>query len=64
MNAGAIVKLLGVTLSNPVSMVMEYLPLGQLDLYLAEPANRVQIKEVTLVEAATSLANALYYLVI
>lgn len=54
-------KLYGVTLCNPVAMVMEYLPLGPLDVYLKD--NRARIKEVTLVEASTYLANALYYLV-
>lgn len=61
-NVSSAIKLYGVSLSNPVSMVMEYLPLGPLNVYLAN--NIPHIKEVNLVEAATYLANALYYLVI
>ncbi len=44
-------------------MVMEYLPLGQLDVYLANPVNRKKLKPETLVEASVALANALYYMV-
>ena len=44
-------------------MVMEILPLGPLDVYLADPKNRVSLKEGTLVEASSYLANALYSLV-
>lgn len=61
--AGAVVKLYGFTLANPISMVMEFLPLGQLDFYLNNPENRLKIEDINLLEASTCLANALYYLV-
>lgn len=54
-----IVGILGVTL-NPLSLVMEYLPLGTLDKYLQ--SQKTHMKEVELVEAATYLARALWYL--
>ncbi len=62
-NVGTVVKFHGITISNPVSIVMEYLPLGPLDVYLANEKNRPQISVLNLTEAAVSLANALYYLV-
>uniref|UniRef100_A0A8D8V4Y1 Tyrosine-protein kinase hopscotch n=1 Tax=Cacopsylla melanoneura TaxID=428564 RepID=A0A8D8V4Y1_9HEMI len=54
------VKLFGVTLSNPVSMICESLPLGALDLYLLSNTGTVQ--EVDLVQAGTGLSSALWYL--
>ncbi|XP_065205538.1 tyrosine-protein kinase hopscotch [Planococcus citri] len=60
--SNAVVKFFGLTLSNPISMVTEYLPMGQLDHYLENADSRLPIKEVDLVEAATYLANALWYL--
>ncbi|XP_066947978.1 tyrosine-protein kinase hopscotch [Macrobrachium rosenbergii] len=58
-NCECIVSILGVTLT-PLALVMEYLPLGPLDKYLQ--AQRVHMREVELVEAATYLARALWYL--
>ncbi|XP_064122665.1 tyrosine-protein kinase hopscotch-like [Macrobrachium nipponense] len=58
-NCECIVSILGVTLT-PLALVMEYLPLGPLDKYLQ--AQRAHMKEVELVEAATYLARALWYL--
>ncbi|KAI5704360.1 hypothetical protein M8J75_004482 [Diaphorina citri] len=54
------VKLFGVTLSNPVSMICESLPYGALDMYLLNNVKTVQ--EVDLVQAATCLSSALWYL--
>ena len=62
-NTGAVTKLFGISLANPLAMVMEYFEDGQLDVYLSRPENRSTITEVNLVEASASLANALYYLV-
>lgn len=62
-NSGAVTKLFGISLANPLAMVMEYFEDGQLDTYLSNPDNRSTITEVNLVEAAASLANAVYYLV-
>ncbi|XP_018333328.1 tyrosine-protein kinase hopscotch [Agrilus planipennis] len=56
----AIVKLFGVTLTSPVSMVLEYMKLGNLDQYLQR--NKSSLKEVDLIEAATNLASALWHL--
>ncbi|KAG7169408.1 Tyrosine-protein kinase hopscotch-like [Homarus americanus] len=58
-NCECIVEVQGVTLS-PLSLVMEYLPMGPLDKYLQTHKN--VMKEVELVEAATYLARALWYL--
>lgn len=53
-----IVHIFGVTL-NPLSLVMEFFPLGDLSSYLQQNKS---IEEVELVEAATHLARALWYL--
>ena len=49
----------GIILDSNLSLISEYLPLGPLDRYLIE--NDLQL--IDLVEAATNLANALFYLV-
>lgn len=61
MDSAAVVKLYGITLASPVSMVTEYFVLGRLDDYLNQ--NAIDIKEVDLVEAATYLATAVWHLV-
>lgn len=58
----AIVRLYGMTLNSPLSMVMEHLPYGPLDTYLQ--SNGQFLKDVDLVEAANYLATALWNLVI
>ncbi|XP_023229778.1 tyrosine-protein kinase JAK2-like [Centruroides sculpturatus] len=55
----SIVSTIGMVLS-PLCFVMEYLPLGRLDLYLRE--NNQALKQVDLVEAANYIARALWYL--
>uniref|UniRef100_T1IKG8 non-specific protein-tyrosine kinase n=1 Tax=Strigamia maritima TaxID=126957 RepID=T1IKG8_STRMM len=55
----AIVSMYGMVI-NPPMIVMEYLPLGPLDSYLT--SHCAELKEVDLVEAATYLAKALWYL--
>ncbi|KAK9497663.1 hypothetical protein O3M35_004350 [Rhynocoris fuscipes] len=58
--SGAIVRLLGVTLSRIVAIVTEFFPLGPLDSYLQ--LHRKTLLEVDLVEAATNVANAVWHL--
>ncbi|GIY34753.1 tyrosine-protein kinase hopscotch [Caerostris extrusa] len=56
----AIVSTIGMILTNPTALVMEWLPLGTLDQYLEKPS--MSIQEVDLVESAYHLARALWYL--
>ncbi|XP_075216229.1 tyrosine-protein kinase hopscotch [Lycorma delicatula] len=60
LDSGAVVKLFGITLMSPVSMVTEYFHLGSLDIYLHE--HKETIKEVDLVEAGTYLATAIWHM--
>ncbi|CAL1263363.1 unnamed protein product [Larinioides sclopetarius] len=55
----AIVSTVGMILTNPTALVMEWLPYGPLDKYLE---NRTDVQEVDLIEAAYHLARALWYL--
>lgn len=55
----SIVSTIGMVLS-PLCFVMEYLPLGRLDLYLKE--NSQILQQVDLVEATNYIARALWYL--
>nr|ANA91281.1 Jak [Penaeus japonicus] len=57
-NCECIVHIFGVAL-NPLALVMEFFPLGDLSSYLQKIKS---IEEVELVEAATYLARALWYL--
>jgi hypothetical protein len=61
LNSSSIIRLLGVMIKNPVCLVMEDIPLGQLDVYLRE--NHSTIKVIDLVEACANLASALWHLV-
>lgn len=61
LQSSAIIKLYGITLVNPVSMVMEFVRLGPLDQFLKE--NKSILKTVDLVEATSTLASALWHLV-
>ena len=54
-----IVHMYGIILDANLSLIMEYLPLGPLDKYLKE----CDLPVIDLVEAATNLAKALFYLV-
>ncbi|KAG8180450.1 hypothetical protein JTE90_022795 [Oedothorax gibbosus] len=56
----AIVSTIGMILTNPTSLVMEWLPIGTLDKYLQ--SQQASLKEVDLVEAAYHIARALWYL--
>ncbi|XP_013776331.1 tyrosine-protein kinase JAK2-like [Limulus polyphemus] len=56
----AIVSTVGVSLAHPLSLVMEYLPLGPLDKYLQ--SSKSTLKQVDLVEATIHVAKALWYL--
>lgn len=60
LSSNAIVRLYGITLKSPISLVMEYVKLGPLDVYLRE--NKSLMKPVDLVEAASYLASALWHL--
>lgn len=55
-----IIAMYGLILSNPLALVCEHLPLGPLDAYLHNKSSMIQ--EIDLVEAATYLANAVWYL--
>ena len=55
----SIVHHYGIILDLNLSLIMEYLPLGPLDQYL-QVAN---LQLIDLIEAATNLANAVFYLV-
>lgn len=61
LQSNSIVKLFGITLRGPVSMVSEYLQYGPFDAYLRERKNCM--KDVDLVEAGTYVASALWHLV-
>lgn len=56
----AIVSTVGMILTNPTALVMEWLPFGTLEKYLE---NRTDVQDVDLIEAAYHLARALWYLV-
>lgn len=55
-----IVSFLGVTLDTPLSLVMEYLPLGPLDEFII--LNKSELKPVDLIESTTYFSRALWYL--
>lgn len=61
LQSNAIVRLYGITLRSPVTMVMDYIKLGSLDNYLQQ--NRTMMKLVDFIEAASYLASALWHLV-
>lgn len=56
-----IVRTYGIILDSPLSVIFEYLPLGPLDQYLQQCQDDLEV--IDLVEAATNLAKALFYLV-
>lgn len=58
-----IVRMHGITLHQPISLVMESIRVGPLDEFLRNPKHRKDIKLLDLVETAYSLAKALHYLV-
>lgn len=60
LNSSCVVRLLGVLINSPVSLVMEDIPFGPLDAYLRE--NRQVMKTIDLVEACANLASALWHL--
>jgi len=55
-----IVRTYGIILDSPLSVIFEYLPLGPLDQYLQQCQDDLEV--IDLVEAATNLAKALFYL--
>lgn len=58
-----IVKMHGITLHQPISLVFESMQLGPLDEFLRCPKYKKDIKLLDLVETAYTLAKALHYLV-
>lgn len=61
LNSTTIIKTYGVTLCNQISMISEYIKLGSLDVYLKK--HKTVLKDVDLIQAASNLASALWYLV-
>ncbi|CAN8005379.1 unnamed protein product [Ixodes hexagonus] len=57
----AVVSSVGMVHSGSFGLVLEFLPLGSLDIYLRQ--HKLQLQAVDLVEAAKGLARALWYLV-
>ncbi|KAF5274388.1 hypothetical protein FQA39_LY07268 [Lamprigera yunnana] len=60
LQSASIVRLFGITLSSPVSMVLEHVHLGPLDSFLRN--NKSILKTVDLIESASNLASALWHL--
>lgn len=58
--AETLVHVYGIVLDVNLRVIMEYFPLGPLDQYLREH----DLPIIDLVEAATNLAKALFYLVL
>lgn len=58
-----IVKMHGITLQNPISLVLESIKYGPLDEFLRSHRYRKHIILLNLIETAYSLAKALHYLV-
>lgn len=59
-----IIKLYGVTLCHPMSLVLESAEHGPLDEFLRINKQKSHVTTDCLVQAATSLAKALHYMVI
>ncbi|CAH1999123.1 unnamed protein product [Acanthoscelides obtectus] len=60
LQSSSIVRLYGIAFTSGISLVSEYITLGPLDQYLREKKGIV--KTVDLIEAASSLASALWHL--
>lgn len=56
----AVVRLYGIAFTSNVSLVLEYFRLGPLGNYLRE--NKQHLKPVDLIEAASNIASAMWYL--
>jgi serine/threonine protein kinase len=56
----SIVVCKGITLNSPLSIVLEYFPIGPLDLFLKK--NEPKLKTVDLIESVSCLARALWFL--
>lgn len=57
-----IVRMHGITLHQPISLVLESIQEGPLDEFLRSPKHKKDIKVLDLVETAYSLAKALHFL--
>lgn len=58
-----IVKMHGITLHQPIALVMESIKVGPLDDFLRNPKHKKDISLLDLVEISYTLAKALHYLV-
>lgn len=57
-----IVRMHGITLHQPISLVMESIKIGPLDDFLRSPRHKKDVKLLDLVEISYTLAKALHYL--
>lgn len=57
----SLVNLRGIVLGNPQALVLDWIPSGRLDIYLKE--NNLHVENVELIEAASHIAKALWFLV-
>ena len=57
----SLVQLKGVVLGNPQAMILEWMPYGPLDVYLHQ--NSLHVKTPELIEAASHIAKAVWFLV-
>ncbi|XP_035702306.1 tyrosine-protein kinase JAK2 isoform X2 [Folsomia candida] len=56
----SLLTLRGIVLVNPLALVMDWMPLGALDVYLKENVLHVEVAE--LIEAASHIAKAVWFL--
>ncbi|CAL8096712.1 unnamed protein product [Orchesella dallaii] len=56
----SLINLRGIVLGNPQALVLDWMPLGPLDIYLKE--NCLHVESVELIEAASHIAKALWFL--
>ncbi len=57
----SLLTLRGIVLVNPLALVLDWMPLGPLDAYLKENVLHVEVTE--LIEAASHIAKAVWFLV-
>lgn len=57
----SLLPLRGIVLGNPLALVLDWMALGPLDTYLKE--NSLHVEVVELIEAASHIAKALWFLV-
>jgi hypothetical protein len=57
----SLIPLRGIVLGSPLALVLDWMPLGPLDIYLKE--NSLHVEVVELIEAASHIAKAVWFLV-